>query len=78
MRESYKQRIGEWSVLMEWADGAESGGPVRLVIEPVDQTSPPNGGLSSTVLREVDFQEAAAKLGSFGALLASTGDIAAN
>jgi hypothetical protein len=65
MRESYKKRIGEWSVLMEWEDGAESGGPVRLVIEPVDLTSPPNGGLSSTVLREVDFQEAAAKLGSF-------------
>lgn len=65
MQESFKQRIGEWSVLMEWSDGAESGGPVRLVIEPADPNSPPHGGLSSTVLREVDFQEAAAKLGSF-------------
>ncbi|WP_157742812.1 hypothetical protein [Mycobacterium intracellulare] len=65
MREKYKQRIGGWSVLMEWSDGAESGGPVRLVIEPEDPNSPPIGGLSSTVLREVDFQEATAKLAGF-------------
>ncbi|MDC8980549.1 hypothetical protein [Mycobacterium marinum] len=65
MREVHKQRIGGWSVLMEWPDGAESGGPVRLVIEAADPSSPPIGGLSSTVLREVDFQEATAKLAAF-------------
>lgn len=65
MRETYKQRIGEWSVLMEWPEGAESGGPVRLVVEPIDLDNPPPGGLSSTVLRDVDFQEAAAKLSGF-------------
>lgn len=65
MREIYKQRIGGWSVLMEWPDGAESGGPVRLVIEPADPNSPPVGGLSSTVLRAVDFHEATSKLAGF-------------
>ncbi len=65
MRETYKEKLGEWSVLMEWPEGAESGGPVRLVIEPVDPDNPPPGGLSSTVLRDVDFQKAAAKLAGF-------------
>lgn len=46
----------EWIVVMEWPDGVEDGGPARLVIEPVDKM--PVGGLSSTVLRQIDFREA--------------------
>ncbi|MGB5794531.1 MAG: hypothetical protein WBH51_01920 [Mycolicibacter algericus] len=46
----------EWMVLMEWPDGVEDGGPARLVIEPIDKM--PVGGLSSTVLRKIDFREA--------------------
>lgn len=50
------QQIGEWSVTMEWPEGAEGGGPARLVIEPKDTM--PVGGLSSTVLRQINFRDA--------------------
>jgi hypothetical protein len=51
------QGIGDdWVVTMEWPAGVENGGPMRLVIEPVADN--PVGGLSSTVLRQVDFREA--------------------
>lgn len=46
----------EWVAVMEWPDGVEDGGPARLVIEPIDKM--PVGGLSSTVLRKIDFREA--------------------
>jgi hypothetical protein len=68
MREVYTKRIGDWSVVMEWPDDAEAGGPTRLEIKPVDPNSPPIGGLSSTVLRAVNFQEAADKLAGFFAM----------
>lgn len=49
------QQIGDdWVVIMEWPEGVENGGPSRLVIEPIDKM--PVGGLSSTVLRRVDFK----------------------
>lgn len=51
-----EQRIGEWLVTMEWPDGTDSGGPSRMVIEPVDKV--PVGGLSSTVLRQINFRDA--------------------
>lgn len=52
------QALGEnWYVVMEWPDGVEDGGPGRMVIEPVGSTHPV-GGLSSTVLRQINFKEA--------------------
>lgn len=65
MRESYRQRIGGWSVLMEWSENAEAGGPTRLVIEPADPDNPPVRGLSSTVLRKINFKEAESALDKF-------------
>ena len=51
------QGIGDdWVVTMEWPAGVENGGPMRLVIEPIGAN--PVGGLSSTVLRQVDFRDA--------------------
>ncbi|OBI54678.1 hypothetical protein A5667_24930 [Mycolicibacterium fortuitum] len=52
---SVMQQLGDdWVVVMEWPEGVENGGPARLVIEPIDKM--PVGGLSSTVLRRVDFR----------------------
>ena len=56
------QDLGEWVVRMEWPEGVQSGGPGVLVIEPADPDSYPVGGLSSTVLRQVDFRGAAEQL----------------
>ena len=54
---SVMQAVGDdWVVVMEWPDGVEDGGPARLVMEPVDKM--PVGGLSSTVLRQIDFRDA--------------------
>lgn len=54
---SVMQPVGDdWVVVMEWPDGVEDGGPARLVIEPVGRM--PVGGLSSTVLRQIDFRSA--------------------
>jgi hypothetical protein len=51
---------GIWAVTMEWSDVA-AGGPSRLVIEPVAGATAPPAGLSSTVLREVDFRASVAE-----------------
>jgi hypothetical protein len=54
---SVMQPVGDdWVAVMEWPDGVEDGGPSRLVIEPIDKM--PVGGLSSTVLRQIDFRDA--------------------
>lgn len=54
---SVMQPVGDdWVVVMEWPDSVEDGGPARLVIEPVGKM--PVGGLSSTVLRQIDFRSA--------------------
>lgn len=54
---SVMQPVGDdWVVTMEWPRGVEDGGPSRLVIEPVGKM--PVGGLSSTVLRQIDFRSA--------------------
>ena len=53
------QNLGDWVVTMEWPEGVEHGGPSRLLIEPLDLKTPPFGGLSSTVLRQINFQLAA-------------------
>jgi hypothetical protein len=48
------QRVGEWVVVLEWPAGVENGGPAKLTIEPIGDM--PVGGLSSTVLRQIDFR----------------------
>lgn len=51
------QPVGDdWHVVMEWPEGVEDGGPGRLTIQPVGDL--PVGGLSSTVLRQIDFRKA--------------------
>ena len=52
----------DWVVEMEWPEGHTQGGPGVLVIRPADPESCPAGGLSSTVLREINFREASAQL----------------
>lgn len=49
---------GGWVVEMEWPEGVTQGGPGVLVIRPADPDSYPPGGISSTLLREVDFRDA--------------------
>ncbi|WP_305781164.1 hypothetical protein [Nocardia nova] len=53
--------IGPWSVMLEWPKGATQGGPTRIEILPSADATPDElaGGLSSTVLRQINFKEAA-------------------
>jgi hypothetical protein len=54
-----------WTVKMAWPEeGDIQGGPVALLIEPSDPRTYPAGGISSTVLRSVDFRAAMDKLRS--------------
>ena len=52
----------EWVAEMQWPEGKTQGGPAVLVIHSADPASYPAGGLSQTVLREVDFKGALDKL----------------
>ncbi len=63
---SVVEKVGDWVVTMEWPDGTANGGPSRMVIEPIDKM--PVGGLSSTVLRQINFRDA---LGSLPAAINS-------
>lgn len=55
------QELGDdWVVTMDWPEGVLDGGPARLVIEPKGEM--PVGGVSSTVLRRIDFRQAASEL----------------
>ncbi|MCV7230860.1 hypothetical protein [Mycolicibacterium komossense] len=45
----------EWVAEMQWPEGETQGGPAVLVIYPSDPDYCPPGGLSQTVLRDVDF-----------------------
>jgi hypothetical protein len=56
------QELGAWVVEMTWAEDEIQGGPSMLVIRPADAEKVPLGGLSSTILRQVDFREGAEKL----------------
>ncbi|MDV6246884.1 hypothetical protein [Rhodococcus opacus] len=55
-----KQEIGPWVVTFEWADDSTEGGPSSVTITPGPNATPADiaQGLSSTVLREVDFKSA--------------------
>jgi hypothetical protein len=48
----------EWVARLEWPQGETQGGPGRIVIEPATEGTYPAGGLSQTVLRELDFKQA--------------------
>ncbi|WP_211840363.1 hypothetical protein [Saccharopolyspora hirsuta] len=48
----------EWLCEMEWPEGVTTGGPGMLVIRPAGHTGYPAGGISSTLLREIDFRGA--------------------
>ncbi|MFE6923975.1 hypothetical protein ACFVAV_23320 [Nocardia sp. NPDC057663] len=50
--------IKGYRVTMEWPDGSTQGGPQRLTVEPVDPTASPVGGISSTLLRDINFRDA--------------------
>jgi hypothetical protein len=58
-----EQRIGPWQVVMAWPDDADQGGPVLISIKPYADVADDEliGGLSSTVLRHIDFQTAREK-----------------
>lgn len=55
------QEIGGWTVDMFWIEDEIQGGPTRLVVRPTENESPPVGGVSSTVLRAIDFRAGAAQ-----------------
>ncbi|TWV43386.1 hypothetical protein FRZ03_18630 [Streptomyces misionensis] len=52
------QDLGPWVIEMQWPKGATQGGPAVLVVRPKGGTGYPPGGISSTVLRQIDFKEA--------------------
>lgn len=54
----------EWVAEMQWPEGQTQGGPAVLVIYPSDPDACPPGGLSQTVLRDVDFKYALDRLRS--------------
>lgn len=51
------QKVGDdWIAIMKWPDDVTDGGPAQLIIKPIGKM--PVGGLSSTVLRQIDFRSA--------------------
>jgi hypothetical protein len=52
----------EWVAEMQWPEGQTQGGPAVLVIYPSNPDECPPGGLSQTVLRDVDFKYALDRL----------------
>lgn len=53
-----EQRVGPWQVALMWPDVADQGGPVAMQIKPYADATDEEllGGLSSTVLRNIDFR----------------------
>ncbi|SLI46020.1 Uncharacterised protein [Mycobacteroides abscessus subsp. massiliense] len=57
------QELGDgWTAEMAWREGEYQGGPASVWLHPTDDEELPPGGLSSTVLRRLDFQKAKADL----------------
>jgi hypothetical protein len=58
-----EQRVGPWQVALGWPDDADQGGPVAVMIKPYADATDDEliGGLSSTVLRHIDFRAAREK-----------------
>lgn len=53
-----EQRIGPWQVALAWPDYPDQGGPISIMIKPYPDATDEEliGGLSSTVLRHIDFR----------------------
>lgn len=64
MREEHieiTQDVGPWRILMRWAvDADPASGPTRVLITPHPDADPAatQGGVASTVLRQIDFKKA--------------------
>lgn len=58
-----EQRIGPWQIALAWPDDVDQGGPVAISIKPYADATDDEliGGLSSTVLRQIDFRTAREK-----------------
>ncbi len=48
----------EWVCEMQWPEGQTQGGPGVLVIRPAAEGTYPAGGISQTLLRDIDFKAA--------------------
>ncbi|EIC67169.1 sigma-70 family RNA polymerase sigma factor [Mycobacteroides abscessus] len=55
------QQLGDWVAEMTWDKNDGQSGPSMLVVRPMDPESVPTGGISSTVLRAIDFRAGAAQ-----------------
>lgn len=62
-----------WLAEMTWPDGRVQGGPSELRLYPVDPDNPPVGGVSSSILRDLDFRAAAVK--ARGSMTAQTPEL---
>src|SRR5690606_41266758 len=60
MRYEEQTNLDGWKVHMSWE--RPIGGPVRMIIEPEEPGNPPEGGITSSVLRRVDPSEALERL----------------
>lgn len=56
------QEIDGWLVHLNWEN--LTGGPVEVRVEPVDKDNPPAGGITHTVLRQIDIAGALGQLRS--------------
>lgn len=54
-----EQEIGGWTVDMYWVAEDIQGGPTKVLIRPTDGEQAPVGGVSSTILRQIDFRTGA-------------------
>lgn len=56
-----EQEIGGWTVDMYWVEDDIQGGPTKVIVRPTDETRVPLGGVSSTILRQINFRAGATK-----------------
>jgi hypothetical protein len=56
-----EQEIGGWTAELYWVADDIQGGPTRVVIRPTDEKQVPIGGVSSTILRQINFRACATK-----------------
>lgn len=56
-----RQQLGDWVAEMTWDKNDGQSGPSMLVVRPKDPENLPTGGISSTVLRGIDFRSGAAQ-----------------
>lgn len=56
-----EQEIGGWTVDLYWVSDDIQGGPTKVVVRPTDEKHAPLGGVSSTILRQINFRAGATK-----------------